>query len=75
MSPSSSLVGGLACGVGVRGSRGTLHGLLGLLDGALVGWKLSNVVVGARSLANARAAVFDRLDEIAATCSATWTGR
>src|SRR5690606_40862654 len=44
----------------------TLLGPIGLLGGALVGWKLSTVIAGQRNLANARSAVVSRLDEIAA---------
>src|SRR5690606_37520555 len=44
----------------------TLLGPIGLLGGALVGWKLSTVIAGQRNLANARSAVVGRLDEIAA---------
>ncbi len=41
-------------------------GPIGLLGGALVGWKLSSIVAGQRNLVRARGAVVERLDEIAA---------
>jgi GTPase SAR1 family protein len=66
-SRTSALVGGLAGGGGALAVAGaTFLGPIGLLGGALVGWKLSNLVAGQRNIAKARTAVHDRLDEIAA---------
>ncbi|WP_052664713.1 dynamin family protein [Nitriliruptor alkaliphilus] len=66
-SRTSALVGGLAGGGGALAVAGaTLLGPIGLLGGALVGWRLSSVVAGQRNLTKARSAIIDRLDEIAA---------
>ncbi|TVP63193.1 MAG: hypothetical protein EA340_14875 [Nitriliruptor sp.] len=68
-SKTSAVVGGLSGGgltVLATGTM-TLLGPLGLLGGALVGWKMSNLVAGHRSLEQARDAIATRLDEIAAT--------
>jgi hypothetical protein len=66
-SRTSAVVGGLAGGGGALAVAGaTVLGPIGLLGGALVGWKLSSIVAGQRHLDKARAAVGDRLDEIAA---------
>jgi GTPase SAR1 family protein len=66
-SRTSALIGGLAGGGSVLLAAGSaLLGPIGLLGGALVGWKLSSLVAGQRNLVKARAAVVDRLDEIAA---------
>jgi GTPase SAR1 family protein len=66
-SRTSAVLGGLAGGGGAFVVAGaTFLGPIGLLGGALVGWRLSSLVAGQRNLAKARAAVVDRLDEIAA---------
>jgi hypothetical protein len=68
-SKTSAVVGGLSGGgltVLATGTM-TLLGPLGLLGGALVGWKMSNLVAGHRSLEQARQAIATRLDEIATT--------
>ncbi|MEX1179120.1 MAG: hypothetical protein WEB09_11730, partial [Nitriliruptor sp.] len=64
-SRTSALIGGLAGGGSAMVAAGTLLGPIGLLGGALVGWKLSSIVAGERNLAKARGAVVERLDEIA----------
>jgi hypothetical protein len=64
---TSTLVGGGVGGAGavvVAGSA--LLGPIGLLGGALVGWKLASAMAGARSLERARSTIQGRLDEIAA---------
>jgi hypothetical protein len=64
---TSTLVGGGLGGAGavvVAGSA--LLGPIGLLGGALVGWKLASAMAGARSLERARSTIEGRLDEIAA---------
>jgi hypothetical protein len=64
---TSTLVGGGLGGAGavvVAGSA--LLGPIGLLGGALVGWKLASAMAGARSLERARSTIQGRLDEIAA---------
>jgi hypothetical protein len=62
------MVGGLSGGGLTLLATGTvtLLGPLGLLGGALVGWKLASLVGGHRSLEQARDAIASRLDEIAA---------
>jgi GTPase SAR1 family protein len=65
-SRTSALLGGLAGGGSALVAAGALLGPIGLLGGALVGWKLSSVVAGQRNLVKARGAVVERLDEIAA---------
>jgi GTPase SAR1 family protein len=65
-SRTSALVGGLAGGGSALVAAGALLGPIGLLGGALVGWKLSSLVAGQRNLVKARGAVVERLDEIAA---------
>jgi GTPase SAR1 family protein len=66
-SRTSALIGGLAGGGSALVVAGaTLLGPIGLLGGALVGWKLSSLVAGQRNLVKARGAVVERLDEIAA---------
>jgi GTPase SAR1 family protein len=65
-SRTSAVLGGLAGGGSALVAAGALLGPIGLLGGALVGWKLSSVVAGQRNLVKARGAVVERLDEIAA---------
>jgi hypothetical protein len=64
---TSALVGGGLGGAGAVVAAGTaMLGPIGLLGGALVGWKLASALSGARSLERARATIAERLDEIAA---------
>ncbi len=65
MAGSSAAAGGLLGGGGALVAAGALLGPLGLLGGALVGYKMSQLVSGARSLDRAREAITGRLDEIA----------
>jgi hypothetical protein len=67
-SKTSAMVGGLSGGGLTLLATGTvtLLGPLGLLGGALVGWKLASLVGGHRSLEQARESIASRLDEIAA---------
>ena len=67
-SKTSAMVGGLSGGGLTLLATGTatLLGPLGLLGGALVGWKLASLVGGHRSLEQAREAIASRLDEISA---------
>jgi GTPase SAR1 family protein len=66
-SRTGATVGGLAGGGAAFATAGALLGPIGLMAGALVGWKLSSVLSGQRNLERARAAISERLDEIAAT--------
>jgi hypothetical protein len=67
-SRTSAVVGGLSGG-GVALVAGTaLLGPIGLLGGALVGWKLSSLITGQRSLERAREAIAGRLDWDAFVC-------
>ena len=61
---SGAAAGGLLGGGGAFAAAGALLGPLGLLGGALVGYKLSQLVGSARSLERARDAIKERLDEI-----------
>ncbi|MFO7779296.1 MAG: dynamin family protein [Nitriliruptoraceae bacterium] len=67
-SKTSAMVGGLSGGGLTLLATGTatLLGPLGLLGGALVGWKLASLVGGHRSLEQARESIASRLDEISA---------
>jgi GTPase SAR1 family protein len=66
-SRTSAVAGGLAGGGAVLVAAGSaLLGPIGLLGGALVGWKLSSTIAGQRSLERARSQIVERLDEIAA---------
>lgn len=60
-----AVAGGLAGGGAAVVAIGALLGPLGLLGGALVGWKLSEVMGGSRNLGKAKEAITGRLDEIA----------
>jgi hypothetical protein len=63
---TSALVGGGLGGAGAVVAAGSaLLGPIGLLGGALVGWKLAGAMAGARSLERARSTIEVRLDEIA----------
>jgi GTPase SAR1 family protein len=65
-SRSGALAGGLAGGGAAFVAAGAMLGPIGLLAGALVGWKISSLVGEQRNLDRARATVLERLDEIAA---------
>ncbi|MEX1164961.1 MAG: dynamin family protein [Nitriliruptor sp.] len=66
VSRTSAFIGGLAGGGSALVAAGSVVlGPIGLLGGALVGWKLSSIVAGQRNLVKARGAVVERLDEIA----------
>jgi len=65
-SRTSAVVGGMSGGGLAVAAAGAMLGPLGLLGGALVGWKLASLVAGHRSLEQAREAIAVRLDEIAA---------
>lgn len=66
-SRTSAVVGGLSGGGVAFVAAGAMLGPLGLLGGALVGWKLASLVSGHRTLDQARTQIESRLDEIAAT--------
>jgi len=66
-SRTSAVVGGLSGGGLAFTAAGALLGPLGLLGGALAGWKLASLLSGHRSLEQAKAAITGRLDEIAAS--------
>ncbi|HEX9890228.1 MAG TPA: dynamin family protein [Nitriliruptorales bacterium] len=61
---ASSAVAGLAGGGLALTAASALLGPIGLLGGALVGWKLSDVVVGGKGLGAARESIKQRVDEI-----------
>src|SRR5690606_32825855 len=62
----SAVAGGLAGGgAAVLALGSALLGPLGLLGGALVGYKLSGLAGGAKSLERAQETIKERLDEIA----------
>ena len=66
---TSALAGGIGGGAATLAALGTsavLLSPLGLLAGALAGWKLSSAVLGRRRLEQARESVMERLDEISA---------
>lgn len=66
---TSAVAGGLSGGAATLAALGTSAVLLspvGLLAGALVGWKLSATVLGRRRLDQARESVMERLEEISA---------
>ncbi len=65
---TSAVVGGLSAGGGVALATGAaLLGPIGLVGGALVGWKLASSIGKQRSLDAARETILRRLDEIAAS--------
>lgn len=66
-SRTGAIAGGVAGGGAVVMAAGALLGPLGLLGGALVGWKMSSLLSAGRSLDSARDTIIERLDEIAAT--------
>ncbi|MFU8841076.1 MAG: dynamin family protein [Nitriliruptoraceae bacterium] len=66
-SRTSAVVGGLSGGGAAVAAAGAVLGPLGLLGGALVGWKLASLLAGHRNLEQARAHVEARLEEIAAS--------
>lgn len=66
---TSALAGGIGGGAATLAALGTsavLLSPLGLLAGALAGWKLSSSVLSSRRIDTARAALLERLDEIQA---------
>ncbi len=63
---TGAVAGGLAGGGMAFVAAGTLLGPIGLLGGALVGWKLSGLLANQRNLERAKATILSRLDEIAA---------
>jgi hypothetical protein len=66
-SRTSAVVGGLSGGGAAVLAGAALLGPLGLLGGALVGWKLASVLTSQRSLSAAQRTIRDRLDEISST--------
>jgi GTPase SAR1 family protein len=74
-SRTGALAGGLAGGGAAIAAAGAVLGPIGLLGGALVGWKLASAVTGQRNLELARATVAARLDEVAATLLADIDGQ
>jgi GTPase SAR1 family protein len=74
-SKTGALAGGLAGGGAALVAAGAVLGPIGLLGGALVGWKLASAVSGQRSLENARETILSRLDEIAAAMLADVDGQ
>ena len=66
-SRSGAVAGGVAGGGVAVVAAGAVLGPIGLLGGALVGWKLASLASGQRSLERARATILERLDEIAAS--------
>ena len=65
-SRTSAVVAGMGGGGAAFAAAGALLGPIGLLGGALVGWKLASLVGDQRSREKARATILGRLDEIAA---------
>jgi hypothetical protein len=59
------VAGGVAGGGAAFVAAGALLGPIGLLGGALVGWKLSSMMAGQSSLDRAKVSILERLDEIA----------
>ena len=60
------VAGGVAGGGAAFVAAGALLGPLGLLGGALVGWKMSSMMAGQASLDRAKLSILSRLDEISA---------
>jgi GTPase SAR1 family protein len=58
------VAGGVAGGGAAFVAAGALLGPIGLLGGALVGWKLSSMMAGQSSLDRAKLSILQRLDEI-----------
>ncbi|MDX1660024.1 MAG: dynamin family protein [Nitriliruptorales bacterium] len=62
---AGAVAGGVAGGgAAVAAAGATLLGPLGLLAGALVGWKVTSLVAGQRNLDRAKETVLERLDEV-----------
>lgn len=59
------VAGGMAGGGAAVMAASAVLGPIGLLGGALVGWKLSTMVAGQTSLDRAKVSILERLDEIA----------
>jgi len=66
-SASVAVASGLAGGGAAFLAAGALLGPIGLLGGALVGWKMTSLLATTRSLNQVRSAILARLDEIAET--------
>lgn len=66
-SASVAVATGLAGGGAAFVAAGALLGPIGLLGGALVGWKMTSLVATSRSLTQVRSTILGRLDEIAET--------
>jgi hypothetical protein len=64
-SASVAVATGLAGGGAAFVAAGALLGPIGLLGGALVGWKMTSLVATSRSLNQVRSTILGRLDEIA----------
>ncbi len=65
---TGAAAGGLAGGasaVAVMGATAVLLSPVGLVAGALVGWKLSTVIGGGSTLARAKQSIAERIDEVA----------
>jgi hypothetical protein len=63
---SGAIAGGLAGGGGAFLAAGAgLLGPIGLVGGALVGWKLSSLIASQRNLDRAKVTLLERIDEIA----------
>lgn len=65
VSRTGLLAGGAAGGGAAFVAAGAMLGPIGLLGGALVGWKLTSMVAGQSSLDRAKVSILERLDEIA----------
>ncbi|TVR37788.1 MAG: hypothetical protein EA388_00890 [Nitriliruptor sp.] len=62
-----AVASGLASGGAAFMAAGAVLGPIGLVAGALVGWKMTSVVATTRSVKQVRAKILERLDEIAAS--------
>ncbi len=60
-----AVAGGLAGGSAAFVAAGALLGPIGLVGGALVGWKMTSLLATARSIKQVRSTILERLDEIA----------
>ena len=61
---TGAVAGGLAGGGAAVVAASTLLGPIGLIGGALVGWKLSALIANQRNLDRAKVTLLERLDEI-----------
>jgi hypothetical protein len=64
-SRTGAVAGGLAGGGATLAAGAAMLGPVGLIGGALVGWKLHSIVAGQRNLERARRTIIERLDEVA----------